>query len=80
MRTTLVLDDGLVRQAREILGGRSLRAMVQDSLQEAIKARQRQKLIESLGTWDLAITEEELHRLRQDKALDETVETEKATS
>jgi Arc/MetJ family transcription regulator len=69
MRTTVVLDDELVAQAREVLGGKSLRAMIEDSLREAIRARLREDLLRALGTGELELTysEEELHEMRRDR-------------
>jgi Arc/MetJ family transcription regulator len=69
MRTTVVLDDELVARAREVLGGKSLRAMIEDSLREAIRARMREKLRQALGTGELelAITEEDLKEMRRDR-------------
>jgi Arc/MetJ family transcription regulator len=69
MRTTVVLDDQLIEQAREVLGGESLRAMIETSLREAIKARQREALLRAIdtGSLELAMTEDDLFRLRRDK-------------
>ena len=69
MRTTVVLDDELVAQAREVLGGKSLRAMIEDSLREAIKAKHREALRRALwtGELELAITEEDLEEMRRDR-------------
>lgn len=71
MRTTVVLDDKLVAEAREILGGRTLRAVLETALREAVKARQRQMLIEMLssGALALTITEEDLEQMRRDRPL-----------
>lgn len=69
MRTTVVLDDQLVAEARTVLGGASLRGMIEASLREAIRARQRAAFIRAIdtGSIDLAITEEDLVRMRKDK-------------
>jgi Arc/MetJ family transcription regulator len=69
MRTTVVLDDELVAQAREVLGGKSLRAMIEESLREAIRARHREALRRALwtGELELAITEEDLKVVRRDR-------------
>ena len=71
MRTTVVLDDKLVAEAREVLGARTLRAMLETALREAVKARQRQMLIEVLnsGALALTITEEDLEQMRRDRPI-----------
>lgn len=69
MRTTVVLDDKLVEEAREVLGGTTLRGLLETALREAVGARQRAALIRAMGTIDLDMTEEELHRLRQDRPI-----------
>jgi hypothetical protein len=72
MRTTVVLDDQLVKEAREVLGGESLGSMIETSLREAIAARRRGALVRAIdtGSMELAITEEELVRMRKDKPLE----------
>jgi hypothetical protein len=67
MRTTVVLDDRLVEEARKVLGGESLRSMIETSLREAIKLRQREALRQAIGAMDLAITEEDLAHMRRDR-------------
>ncbi|MGH2355128.1 MAG: type II toxin-antitoxin system VapB family antitoxin [Chloroflexota bacterium] len=69
MRTTVVLDDELVAEAREVLGGSSLRSMIENSLREAIKARHRQEFIRALetGELELDLTLEQLREWRKDR-------------
>jgi len=66
MRTTIVLDPELVADARRTLGGKSLRAMIEDSLREAIRKQRRLELARSIGTYDLGVSDEELALWRQD--------------
>ena len=70
MRTTIELSDELVGQAREILGGPSLRAMIEKSLREAIRARSREKLLRAIGNFDLTIDERDLDEIRRDRLLE----------
>jgi Arc/MetJ family transcription regulator len=65
VRTTIELDDELVAQARQVLGGPSLKAMVEESLREAIRARGREMLRRALGNYDLAIDEHDLEEMRR---------------
>lgn len=69
MRTTIVLDDKLVAEARAVLGARTLRATLETALRELVKARQRQMLIDALGSGAMAltITEEDLQQMRRDR-------------
>lgn len=69
MRTTVVLEDALVAKAREILGEQTLRGLLEAALREAVRARQRQMLIEAIvtGTSALGITEEDLEVMRRDR-------------
>lgn len=69
MRTTVVLDDKLVADAREVLGAPTLRALLEMALREAVKARQREMLLRAIGTIDLAITEEDLEEMRRDRPI-----------
>ena len=70
MRTTIELDDELVACAREILDGPSLKAMVEEGLREAIRAKCREKLLRAIGNFDLAIDERDLEEARRDRALE----------
>nr|BAL56973.1 hypothetical protein HGMM_F46A05C12 [uncultured prokaryote] len=65
-RTTLVLDEGLLREAMRLAGVRTKREAVERALQEFIRARQRERLRAELGTFDLDLDPEELERLRRE--------------
>lgn len=66
MRTTIVLDPKILADAREALGTRTIRETVELALREATRRKRLQELRESLGTWDIDITLEELLRLREE--------------
>lgn len=72
MRTTIELDDELVAKAREVLGGPSLRAMVEESLREAIRARGRQMLRRAIreGTIQLDVDQHDLEEFRRDRTFE----------
>lgn len=65
-RTTLVLEEGLLLEAMRLAGARTKREAVERALREFIRTRQRERLVEELGTFDLDLTPEELARLRRD--------------
>lgn len=67
MRTTLDIDRDLLEDAVRAIGAGSKTEAIEVSLREAIAARRRRELIDALGTFDLELSWEELHRLREDE-------------
>jgi hypothetical protein len=65
----VVLDDALVAEARQVLGGTTLRGLLEMALREAVKAHYRQMLIRAIdtGEFELEMTEEELKEMRKDR-------------
>ncbi|MCD6495379.1 type II toxin-antitoxin system VapB family antitoxin [Candidatus Bipolaricaulota bacterium] len=68
MRTTIDLDDDLVREAMDLLGERTKRAVVQRSLEELIRQKRRERLRGKLGKLHLELTLSDLERMRQDES------------
>lgn len=66
MRRTVVIDDGLLEEAREILGTKGIRETVEAGLREAIRRRRLEELRRSLGTIKLNLSAEELSKLRDE--------------
>ena len=66
MRRTLVIDDKLLEEARELLGTGTIRETVEAALGEVIRKRRVEELRRSLGTFELDLTAEELARLRDE--------------
>ena len=64
MRRTIVVDDRLLEEARQVLGTDSIRATVELALREAIRRRRLAEFRSSLGTFELDLTAEKLQRLR----------------
>ncbi|HLE80695.1 MAG TPA: type II toxin-antitoxin system VapB family antitoxin [Dehalococcoidia bacterium] len=64
MRRTVVMDDKLLEEAREALGTKSIRETIELGLREVVRRHRLEELRRSLGTVDLALTPEELKRLR----------------
>ena len=67
MRTTVDLDDDLVKEAMDLLGVKTKRAAIQRSLQEMIRRERRERLRGRLGRLDLQLTLNDLDRMRQDE-------------
>lgn len=68
MRTTVDLDDKLVKEAMELLGTKTKRAAIQRALEELIHQKRRERLRAKLGKLRLDLSLEELERTRQDES------------
>jgi len=68
MRTTIDLDDDLVKEAMDLLGVKTKRAAIQRSLQEVIRRERRNRLKGRFGRLDLQLTLNDLERMRQDES------------
>ncbi|OPZ24184.1 MAG: hypothetical protein BWZ01_02933 [Deltaproteobacteria bacterium ADurb.BinA179] len=67
MRTTIVLDEALLEEARAISGAKSKKAAVEIALEEFVRRRRARRLIELEGKLELAFTPEEfLERRKRD--------------
>jgi Arc/MetJ family transcription regulator len=64
MRRTVVIDDKLMEEARQVLGTKGVRDTVEAGLREAVRRKRLEELRRSLGTVDLDLTPEDLARLR----------------
>lgn len=67
MRRTVVIDDDLLREARQILGTSGVRETVEAGLREAVRRYRLEQLRRSLGEIDIELTGEELTRLRNEE-------------
>jgi len=65
-RRTVVIDDKLLDEARQVLGTRTIRATIEIGLREAIRKQRLEELRQSLGTLDLNLTAKDLERLRNE--------------
>jgi Arc/MetJ family transcription regulator len=63
-RTTVVLDEDLLKTAMKAVGARSKREAIEKALRAVVRQWQRQALIRELGTFDLEISVAELEELR----------------
>ncbi|MBF8266400.1 MAG: type II toxin-antitoxin system VapB family antitoxin [Dehalococcoidia bacterium] len=66
MKTTVVIDDDLLREAIEVAGVKTKRDAIELALRELVRVKNREALIRELGTYDLDMTLEELERLRSE--------------
>lgn len=65
MKTTIELDQNLLRQAQKALGTDTIKGTVEASLRTVIQRGQLQQLADALGTIPLDLTPERLRRQRQ---------------
>lgn len=66
MRTTIEIDDDLMRRASEAAPGLSKKAVVEVALDEFVRAKARERLVKRIRSGDLGIdlTIEELRKMR----------------
>ena len=63
-KTTVVIDDELLDEAMRAAGARTKRQVISDGLRELIRRKNLDAFRRELGTFDLALSTEELERLR----------------
>jgi len=63
-KTTVVLDEELVRDAKIATGLKITRVLLETGLRELLRKRGRERLKAALGTFDLDLTARELKRKR----------------
>jgi len=66
VKTTVVIDDNLLRDAIKAAGVRTKREVIEMGLRELVRKRNLEALKEELGTFDLDLSLEELDRLRSE--------------
>jgi hypothetical protein len=65
MECTLVIDERLLDDARKASGTSEIQALVEMGLRELIRRQRAEELVRSFGTFDLGMTDDDLHRLRR---------------
>ncbi len=65
-KTTVVLDENLLEDAREAIGARTKKETIETALREIVKKRQRDLLRKEMGTYKLNLTQEDLDKMRSD--------------
>ncbi len=65
-KTTVMIDDALLKKALEITGAKTKREVIVAGLEELIRNRNREALRRELGTFDLDLTLDELKKLRDE--------------
>jgi Arc/MetJ family transcription regulator len=64
MRTTVKIDEDLLKEAREVAGGASIKEVINLSLRNFVRREKMHRLAEKLGTYDLDLDQDTLEKLR----------------
>ena len=67
MRTTVDLDEKLVREVMDLLGVKTKRQAIRRSLEALVQQQKRERLRTKLGNLELDLSLEGLKRMRQDE-------------
>ena len=63
-KTTVFIDDGLLDEAMKASGARTKKQAITTGLKELVRRKNLEALRQELGTFDLALSLEELEKLR----------------
>ena len=66
MKTTVVIDEELLREAMEATGAKTKREAIEAGLRELVRRKNLKALREELGSFDLELSLEELERRRSE--------------
>jgi len=65
-KTTVIIDDELLNEAMKASGAKTKKQVITTGLQELIRKKNLEALRQELGTFDLALSLEELEKLRDE--------------
>ncbi len=66
MRTTIEIDEGLLREAMVVTGAKKKRQCIELALQEVVRQKRLERLLQRLGKTTLTIDTDDLDRMRSD--------------
>ena len=66
MRTTIEIDEGLLREAMAVTGTKKKRQCIELALQEVVRQKRLERLLQRLGKTTLTIDTDDLDRMRSD--------------
>lgn len=64
-KTTVMIDDALLKAAAEAIGTRTKRETIEAALLSLVRQHTKEKFRKELGTFDIDLTPQELERLRR---------------
>lgn len=65
-KTTVIIDDELLDEAIKVTGAKTKKQVIADGLKELIRKKNLEAFRRELGTFDLALSIEELQKLRDE--------------
>ncbi|TFB13202.1 type II toxin-antitoxin system VapB family antitoxin [Candidatus Marinimicrobia bacterium MT.SAG.4] len=63
-KTTVVLDETLLQEAKEATGAKTKKETIETALSEVVKRHQRKLLIEEMGTYNLDLEQDDIEKMR----------------
>jgi Arc/MetJ family transcription regulator len=66
-KTTVVIDDELLNEALKASGAKTKKEVIAAGLRELVRRQNLEALRRELGTFDIALSPEELERLRDEQ-------------
>jgi len=66
-KTTVVINDELLEEAMKVIGAKTKKQAISAGLRELICKKNLEALRQELGTFDLALSADELQRLRNEQ-------------
>lgn len=66
MRTTVVIDDDLIKEAMRVIKAKTKREVIETALREMVRKKNLESFIQELDSYDLDLTLEELERRRSE--------------
>jgi len=66
-KTTVVIDDKLLEEAMRVSGAKTKKQAITTGLKELIRRKNLEALRQELGTFDLALSLDELEKLRNEQ-------------
>lgn len=67
MKTTVVIDDDLLKEAMKITGSKTKRETIEIGLRELVRRKNLEAFKEELGTYDIGLSLKELEVRRRDR-------------
>ena len=67
MKTTVFIDDELIKQAMKITRAKTKKEVIEIGLRELVRRRNLMAFREELGTYDVGLTPEELDECRRNR-------------
>lgn len=66
-KTTVVIDDNLLKAAKKATGERTIRATINAALQEVVRKQYKKELLAMRGSGIVSLTDAELSEMREDE-------------